>query len=521
MTFAFVAIVGLGAWFVSRIIISYFRAKRESDKDEVDREREQADWDATARALHAQRSGEHPSAVVDEDAWFTRADALEHDARVTNIAGADSPVWAAVPRAGTRRGSRDARRAWWSWLAAGAVLLALFAGAAFMLQRPRPDDDLLVPRRLLEAGLVVSLPDWNEHIADDPAELTTGSAAGDRAIAEGRSALAKAGVRTTVLMRDGDADVLATVHLHVVPTQSRTPEVEQVQTILPEMRRIPGFVLVEGPRPLANSQIGDSCLLRVRKRLGRQGGELHEVESWVLFIRRAGHEVSLTLTAPADQAGEYEPLFRRVFASIVPMTARDYDHLDLLLATPVVARAERSPPRVPATRTAATVQTAAPALAAGDAQRGRAFGLPLGMTARAPTLAATVRELVEQWTAVIAALGEAKRLYTSAATTSALRAQANLRIGDAYDLFASRIADLPFVVPAELENIDPGGRAEVERIVVQRARVFLVEKAASVYCAAAASYREVGVEDSAARARARAQLAAYGNEFIESCATAH
>lgn len=527
MTFAFMSIVALGVWFVSRIIISYFKAKRESDKDEADRAREQADWDATARALHAQRSGERPSAVVDEDAWFSGADALAHDAPLPNIAGAESPAWGGASQVVTqppRRDRRDVRRPSWPWLAAGALLLSVFAGASFMLQLPKPADDSLVPRRLLAAGLIVSLPDWDEHITDESAaELTIGSEVGDRAVAEGRSALARAGVRRTVLMRDGDADVLATVHFHVIPTQSRTPEVEQVQALLPEMRRIPGFVLVEGPRPLANPQIGDSCVFRIRKRLGRRGGELHEVESWVLFIRRAGQEVSLTLTAPADEAEEYEPLFRRVFASITPMTERDYDHLDRLLEPAVAARAEPSPPRGPATRTAATAQTPAPALAAGDAERERALRLPLGLTAPAPTLADTFRQLTEQLAAVIAALVEAKRLYTSAATTSALRAQANLRIADAYDLFASRIVDLPFVLPAaffaDLERIDPGGRAEVERNVIRRARVVLAEKAASVFCLAAASYGEVSVEDTVARARARAQLAAYGDEFIAGCAS--
>lgn len=205
------------------------------------------------------------------------------------------------------------------WIAAVAVLgfmVVLVAAAIVISQLP---SDHLVPHEIAQARLVVSLPAWRPRSEEErrafQSATTTGSQVIDDVGARAREIIERSGqVRELVLIRDRGATVTPSVHVWVNPSSSRISIVEQLSRGMPAAES--GIVVVDGPRVLAIAGVDDAGIVRFRRRNGFRGGAMHEAESWMIQLRRAGYLVTISLTAPIDAVDRYEPLFASVVESI-------------------------------------------------------------------------------------------------------------------------------------------------------------------------------------------------------------
>jgi hypothetical protein len=93
--------------------------------------------------------------------------------------------------------------------------------------------------------------------------------------------------------------------------------------------------------------------------------------------------------------------------------------------------------------------------------------------------------------------------------------------GDAYDLLATRIAEMPIAPPADLAGHTMHATSNLRAWIAEQFRARVDEaisgQLAPVYCLAAARY-EAAVAIDPSNARATDQLRRYSGEFVRRCA---
>ncbi len=215
----------------------------------------------------------------------------------------------------------------WNGAGAAAALLAVLAtGAAGSVSTAQeaPAEApavTLVTYELSNARVRLSLPDWHVRTPDETRCIrqaaTTGTPALDERIARAQETIDRSGlVSQIVLVRDPGRDVTPAVTLTVNPSDSETPVIGLMRRHLP--RGQPGFVVFDGPRPLAIDGIPDAAYAWYLSRAGIRGEELRQAGNTLVQLRHAGHLVTLRLSTPLglDQPPAIDTA---VLASIGPL----------------------------------------------------------------------------------------------------------------------------------------------------------------------------------------------------------
>jgi hypothetical protein len=175
-------------------------------------------------------------------------------------------------------------------------------------------------------------------------------------------------------------------------------------------------------------------------------------------------------------------------------------------------------PPLPAGRTDGAAPTD-PALSAAAAEYATLRATPFSLDTAPASADVGVHALIAQ-IGLASAIGERVRDQCLPLELGPSRVSALLLHADALDFVASGIASatlpLPLDLTGQIARASPDVRAEIRRTWVDRIREALEAQAGPVFCNAVQVYLRVLAIDPT-NARATAQLAAYGGDFVASC----
>jgi len=157
-----------------------------------------------------------------------------------------------------------------------------------------------------------------------------------------------------------------------------------------------------------------------------------------------------------------------------------------------------------------------PELARPAASYVEVHGVPVAPSAPIPTMAVGVERLSRNLTALADRVRAVRDETEPLLDDPALRDAALVLRGDAFDLAAFRMSHATLPMPEDLQEqmsrLEPDARDSVTAAVAERVHELLESRARPLWCLAVRSYAQSDSE------RARAQLEAYGEAFVASCA---